>query len=240
YEGFTPWAYSIAPFITLRPYEQIRNDVCLHHLPVKLVGNGGGYGYGIMGATHHSLEDIGIMRLLPGMRIYIPFTSEDVEMAVEKMLNDKSPNYLRLNLIAKIKYDIPAFAAWRRIKGGNKGTVIGTGPVLENIFNINDNMLAGLEIWVVSIFPFEELPEALLQNIELTRKVITIEEHYEAGGLGEALAKALINKLSCSVSFNSLCANGYPGGRYGSQQWHQAENNLAGENLEIKLTEYLK
>ncbi|MEO7801840.1 MAG: hypothetical protein ABIR81_07565, partial [Ginsengibacter sp.] len=51
YEGFLPFIYSISPFITLRPYEQIRNDICLHNLPVKIVANGGGYGYGIMGST---------------------------------------------------------------------------------------------------------------------------------------------------------------------------------------------
>ena len=68
-EGFIPWVYSISPFATLRPYEQLRNDVCHHNLPVKIVGNGGGYGYGIMGATHHTLEDIGAMRLLPGMKV---------------------------------------------------------------------------------------------------------------------------------------------------------------------------
>src|SRR5882757_10052589 len=55
--GLRPWTYSIAPFIYARPFEQIRNDVCLHDLPVRLVGNGGGYGYGVMGATHHALED---------------------------------------------------------------------------------------------------------------------------------------------------------------------------------------
>ncbi len=56
-----PWAYSIAPFIYARPFEHIRNDVCLHNLPVVLVGNGGGYGYGVMGSTHHALEDYGVL-----------------------------------------------------------------------------------------------------------------------------------------------------------------------------------
>ena len=77
-EGHLPWVYSIAPFVVLRPYEQIRTDVCLHKLPVKLVGNGGGYGYGIMGATHHALEDVGAMRVLPNMRLYLPLTAADV------------------------------------------------------------------------------------------------------------------------------------------------------------------
>ena len=57
-EGHLPWVYSMATFVAFRPYEQIRTDVCLHKLPVKLVGNGGGYGYGIMGATHHAVEDV--------------------------------------------------------------------------------------------------------------------------------------------------------------------------------------
>src|SRR6478735_2574775 len=83
--GQLPWVYSAAVFTVLRPYEQIRNDVCLHKLPVKLVGNGGGYAYGIMGATHHALEDVGALRVLPNMRIYLPLVATDVEQAVALM-----------------------------------------------------------------------------------------------------------------------------------------------------------
>ncbi len=64
-EGLTPICYSIAPFLVFRPAEQIRLDVCLHDMDVKLVGNGGGYGYGIMGATHHAIEDIAGTFLVP-------------------------------------------------------------------------------------------------------------------------------------------------------------------------------
>ncbi len=96
-EGHLPWVYSTAPFVVLRPYEQIRNDVCLHRLPVKLVGNGGGYGFGIMGATHHALEDVGAMRALPNMRIYVPLAAADVAQVVNIMAQDPLPNYLRLN-----------------------------------------------------------------------------------------------------------------------------------------------
>ena len=63
-EGLEVWVYSIAPFCYARPFEQIRNDICLHRLPVRLLGNGGGFGYGVMGATHHAVEDCGV--LLPG------------------------------------------------------------------------------------------------------------------------------------------------------------------------------
>src|SRR4051812_28650845 len=83
--GHLTWVYSAAVFTVLRPYEQIRNDVCLHRLPVKLVGNGGGYAYGIMGATHHALEDVGAMRALPNMRIYLPLIAADVAPVVNSM-----------------------------------------------------------------------------------------------------------------------------------------------------------
>ena len=60
-QQFEVWAYSIAPFCYARPFEQIRNDIAFHALPVKLVGNGGGYGYGVMGPTHHAIEDYGVL-----------------------------------------------------------------------------------------------------------------------------------------------------------------------------------
>ena len=66
-QKFEVWAYSIAPFCYARPFEQIRNDIAFHALPVKLVGNGGGYGYGVMGPTHHAIEDYGVLLCLPNM-----------------------------------------------------------------------------------------------------------------------------------------------------------------------------
>ena len=83
--GTQCWAYSIAPFIFARPFEQIRNDICLHGLPVVVVGNGGGYGYGVMGATHHALEDYGIMLTLPKMRAYVPAFDGDLRTMIERL-----------------------------------------------------------------------------------------------------------------------------------------------------------
>lgn len=194
HEGFIPWTYSISPFVTLRPYEQIRNDVCLHNLPVKIVGNGGGYGYGIMGATHHNIEDIGAMRILPNMKVYVPFTTTDVEQAVEQMIADKSPNYLRLNMGAKINHPVDPFAQWRKIKDGTKGVVVGTGPVTENI--LNSELADDLEVWVLSIFPITELPVELISSLNATQKLITIEEHNGECGLRETLSYHLMNQLT--------------------------------------------
>ncbi|MBP6731677.1 MAG: hypothetical protein KA149_06450 [Chitinophagales bacterium] len=237
HEGFVPWAYSISPFVTLRPYEQIRNDVCLHNLPVKIVGNGGGYGYGIMGATHHNIEDIGAMRILPNMRVYVPFTAADVEDAVQQMVADKNPNYLRLNMGAKVNYPVTPFAQWRKIKDGTRGVVVGTGPVTENI--LNAAIADDLEVWVLSIFPIVDLPTELISSINATQKLITIEEHNGECGLRETLSYHLINQLTSSIKILSLAANGYPSGKYGDQKFHQAENNLGGEGLISELSKFL-
>lgn len=241
YEGFIPFIYSISPFITLRPYEQLRNDVCLHNLPVKVVANGGGYGYGIMGSTHHNIEDIGSMRILPNMKVFVPFTSQDVDSALQEMINDSSPNYLRLNL-ASTQDNIPDFLQWRKIKKAQnslKAVVIATGTVADNLFKLPTNLLDKLEIWLLSQFPVFEIPQELLETIERTKNLVTVEEHQGQCGLHETLASLLLKDLKTSINYHTLFASGYPSGKYGSQQWHLEENNLAGKGLENKLIDFI-
>ena len=89
--GFKVFAYSIAPFIYARPFEQIRNDIVFHNLPVCLVGNGGGYAYGYMGPTHHALEDCGVMNSL-GVRVVAPIFDNDIKIilkSIHSLLNVK-------------------------------------------------------------------------------------------------------------------------------------------------------
>lgn len=240
YEGFIPFIYSISPFITLRPYEQLRNDICLHNLPVKVIANGGGYGYGIMGSTHHNIEDIGVMRILPNMKVYVPFTKEDVLSSLEQMINDPSPNYLRLNLVSN-QTGIEQFTQWRRIKksDSSKAVVIGTGTVVDNLFKLPAELLDKLDIWLLGKLPVYDIPVELLEGIKKTRNVITIEEHQGQCGIHETLASLLLKKLKTGINYHTLYANGYPSGRYGSQQWHLEENNLAGKNLENKIIEFI-
>jgi len=239
-EGHLPWVYSTAPFVVLRPYEQIRNNVCLHKLPVKLVGNGGGYGFGIMGATHHALEDVGAMRGLPNMQLYIPLTLADVAQVVTLMADDPLPNYLRLNAAAKIPGDIPAFAPWRRLKSGRSCIVVAMGPVVQNLYDPElQELLDELEIWSVGMFPIEDIPAELAASIREKRRVVVIEEHYRACGLSEALSHLLLTGGVIPESFTSLHAVGYPTGRYGSQRWHQQESGLAGQALFSRLEKVL-
>jgi transketolase len=238
YEGFVPWVYSIAPFAILRPYEQIRNDVCLHNLPVKIVGNGGGFGYGIMGATHHTLEDVGVMRVLPNMKVYVPLTSLDVADAVHAMAVDPSPNYLRLNLPVKFEWQLPRFQQWRKIKDGKSAVMISTGPIVGNMLEMKD---AGeFEIWSVGVLPVYSFPAELRASVLEKRKVITLEEHRGQCGLNETIAHLILQHVHRAISFDALFVEGYVSGKYGSQRWHQEENGLAGERLAARLRAFLE
>jgi len=236
HEGQLPWVYSMAAFTVLRPYAQIRDNVCLQKLPVKLVGNGGGYGYGIMGATHHALEDVGAMRVLPDMRVFLPLVATDVEAVVSMMAADPLPNYLRLNAPAVLPEAIPAFAPWRRLKAGKSAVVIGMGPVLQGLYEMEAaHLLDELEIWSVGTFPIEAIPAELSASIKEKRRVITIEEHYRCCGLGEALSYLFLTSGVVPESLTCLHAAGYPSGRYGSQRWHQEESGLRGPALASRL-----
>jgi transketolase len=240
-EGHLPWVYSTAAFSVLRPYEQIRNNACLHRLPVKLVGNGGGYGFGIMGATHHALEDVGAMRALPNMRVFVPLVATDVAEVVSLMAQDPRPNYLRLNAPAVLPEPVLRFAPWRKLKPGRRAVVVGMGPVLQKLFEMGaPELLEELEIWSVGTFPLESFPAELAASIEAKRRVITIEEHYAACGLGEALSYALMTAGIMPSVFAGISATGYPSGRYGSQRWHQDESGLAGPKLVARLEQILR
>jgi len=240
-EGYLPWVYSMAVFTTLRPYEQIRHNLALHQLPVKLVGNGGGYGYGIMGATHHALEDVGALRALPNLRLYLPLVAADVAEVVGEMARDPLPNYLRLNAPAEIPGNVPAFAPWRKLKPGRSAVVVGMGPVVSSLYQMNaPELFDELELWSVGTFPLAELPPELSESIRTKRRVVTIEEHYRSCGLGEALSHLLLTSRVIPESLTSLHATGYPSGRYGSQRWHQEENGLAGPALVSRLESALR
>ena len=95
-EGFIPYVNTIATFITRRCFEQVAVDLCLHNLPVRLIGNGGGLVYAPLGPTHQAIEDISIMRTLPNMSIISPCDAVEMQTLMRQTLNYKKPLYIRL------------------------------------------------------------------------------------------------------------------------------------------------
>jgi transketolase len=231
--GFSPIVYSIAPFIALRPFEQIRNDICFHNLPVTLVGNGGGYGYGIMGSSHHALEDVGIMRAIPNMRVYTPVFASDVAKCLCAALDRRGPAYIRLGASVENFGEVAAgscWAAFRRILRGSKVVIVAMGPIVGNIISVLQHLPPdSVELWTAGEFPILEIDDAFKSAVRRIGKLITVEEHYRSAGMSENIAQHLVGIPNLEMM--SLCAKGYPSGRYGSQKWHQEESGLSGDGI---------
>jgi transketolase len=228
--GAKPWVYSIAPFCYARPFEQIRNDLCLNRLGVRLVGNGGGYAYGPMGATHHALEDYGVLLALPGMRAYVPAFDADIRPTVRAMSQRTLPCYLRLGRSEDERPAMPAYAPWRRLDDGEAGVLIAVGPPAGGLWRAlrERPVSARPELWVVSELDETSFapPPELLEAVSRAAKLALVEEHVAQGGFGRQFLHFLTARGRRIPTLVHAHARGYPSGRYGSQVWHRQECGL--------------
>jgi transketolase len=230
-EGLEPWVYSIAPFCYARPFEQIRNDITFHGLPVKLVGNGGGYGYGVMGPTHHAIEDYGVMLSLPNMHVYAPVFDEDVTDVISSAGAITSPAYVRLGRGEPPKgYVVPEYAPWRQLTKGRGGLVIAVGALastyVEVLMALEEDLRPNL--WAVAELPLESspLPADLLTQITTTSCLCVAEEHVARGGFGSELALHLLSRGILPQRFVHLRALSHRYERYGSQAYLRKQSRL--------------
>lgn len=240
-QGLEAWAYSIAPFCYARPFEQIRNDVAFHRLPVKLIGNGGGYGYGVMGPTHHAIEDYGVLLTLPGMRVFVPAFDEDVAEVVSRAGAATQPSYLRLGRGEIPRGYQPApYAPWRQLVRGSGPVVIAVGPLAGTYIQAMANWEEATRpnLWAVSELPLaaNPLPAELLRQIDASPRIVVAEEHVAQGGVASQLALHLaVNGLPIRPMVH-LCALAHHYERYGSQGWLRRQSRLDPESLAAALS----
>lgn len=199
--GKTVFTYSIANFPTLRCLEQIRNDVCYHNANVKIISVGGGYTYGTAGYTHHGVEDIAVMRVLPNMTVIAPGDPVETRLATTAIASTPGPCYLRLGKAGEpiVHEKIPDFQIGKiiKLKEGNDIALISTGGMLQTIFRAAIELeKLNYSVAVISVPTISPLDEKAILDIALsTQKLITVEEH-GIGGLGSAVAEILaINKI---------------------------------------------
>ncbi|QCP50761.1 transketolase [Trinickia violacea] len=234
-QGWETWAYSIAPFCYARPFEQIRNDVTFHKLPVRLIGNGGGYGYGVMGPTHHAIEDYGILLTLPNICAFVPAFDEDVSAVIARAGASPLAAYIRLGRGEAPKgYEVPAYAPWRQLVIGKGMPIIAVGPLagtyIEAISALPDAIRPNL--WVLGELPLSlnAPPKALMQQIEEAGKLCVVEEHVARGSFGSELALHLLsNGVFAKLHHLHAKAHHYP--RYGSQRYLREASGLDPKSL---------
>lgn len=238
--GMEIWAYSIAPFCYARPFEQIRNDIALHGLPVKIVGNGGGYGYGVMGPTHHAIEDYGVMLSLTGMEACIPVFDEDLDQAVKMVAENHHPTYLRLGRgEPPTGYKVPTFAPWRQLTAGDGPVVISIGPLAGTYIELCEALPKENRpnLWIVAMLPIETYapPDELIDQITASRRLVIAEEHVRRGGVGSEIMLWLAERGATPSKFVHHFAKSHRFERYGSQAYLRRQSGLDSASIAATL-----
>jgi len=193
--GLRPVCYTIAPFVTYRCMEQIRVDVCSHHVPVVIVGTGAGLSYASLGGTHHSCEEVGMLRLLPGLTILAPADEMEVRGAVKAALQHPHPVYIRIGKKGEpiVHKTEPDFVIGKAIvvREGTQICLLSSGTVLPVAIEAATRLEnSGNSVRVVSFHTIKPLDEAMLADaFRRFSLVATIEEHSVLGGLGGAVAE---------------------------------------------------
>lgn len=195
--GLIPYVYTINPFVCMRPFEQIRVDVAYMNTNVRIVGVGAGFSYGSAGATHHSIEDIAIMRVLPNMTVICPGDPWEVTEAVKASVDYKGPMFFRLGKHGEPVINNPKtiFKIGKAIKvrSGKDLSIITTSNTLEignNICEIlKQKKISSSLISMHTMKPFDvKIINALLKT---GKPIFTIEEHNIIGGLGSAVSEVI-------------------------------------------------
>lgn len=218
--GHTVFTYSIANFPTLRCLEQIRNDVCYHRAPVKIVAIGGGFSYGVLGISHHATEDVSIMRALPEMTVFCPGDLYEAGAATLAAYETPGPCYLRLDKSAATPGAAAArtfeLGCPRRLRAGDdRMTILGGGGILEEVLSAAEILAAdGLDCSVFSLHTIKPLDVDSIAGIARRASLlVTVEEHTLDGGLGSAVLEACatagvwpkaFRRFGLSVGFSSL------------------------------------
>lgn len=197
--GKIPFITSYAVFSPGRNYEQIRTTIALNQMPVKICGMHAGVSVGPDGATHQMLEDIGLMRMLPGMIVIVPGDAEEARKAVVAAAKTDGPVYIRFGravtpvfTTSETPFQIgKALLLWNT--SHPKVAILSTGSLSHSALvaakELSEEGIESVVLHVPTVKPFDR--EAILAVAQSADRVVTIEEHQVAGGFGSAVAEFL-------------------------------------------------
>jgi len=235
--GLRPVVYTIVPFVTTRCLEQIRVDVCYHRAPVTIVGVGGGLSYASLGATHHSCEDIGLLRILPELTVVCPGDAHEVRASLRAALAQPRPVYLRLGKKGEplVHPEQPQLQLGRGLvmREGRSLWLLSTGNMLATAMEVAQELsTAGIDAGVVSLHTVKPLDELLVARFfRESRLVVTLEEHSVIGGLGGAVAEWLAEQNRPRANLLRLGTRDEFLHPVGSQSFARQQHGLDGPSI---------
>lgn len=229
--GKIPFAYTIGSFLAYRSYEFIRVDVCLQNLNVKIVGIGAGVSYGYLGPTHHTTEDIAVLRSLPNLTLFSPACASETRAVIKAAYEIKGPVYIRLgtNNETELYEKNFEFEQGRGsiVKEGKDIVFICTGSITYDALQAAILLeREGISVKVISmhtIKPFDK--ELVIKSANNAKAIFTVEEHNIIGGLGSAVAEVLTeNRIS--IHFHRIGLQDKFAAGYGNHQDVKLQNHL--------------
>ena len=198
--GKKVYCYSIIPFLIMRCFEQIRNDLCYHNLDVVLLGAGAGMSYGILSSTHFALIDVAITRTLPNFSIFSPADEQEAILGTRSFKDHKGPGYIRIGqrvepVVYSEPYDFKFGQGHVLQEGDSSGVVIfSSGPITHEVVLANSLLEKelGQKATIIDIHTIKPLDRKLvLERSKGAQAIFTVEEHSQIGGLGGAIAETL-------------------------------------------------
>jgi transketolase len=241
--GLRPIIYTITPFTTTRCFEQIRVDVCYHQAPVIIVGTGSGLSYADLGPTHHSLEDLAILRTLPGMCVLAPCDSAELRLILRAALKQNKPVYIRIGKKGEpaIHSNLTKLDLGKAIiiREGSDVLLLSAGTIMSEVIKAADILKArGVSAGIVSFHSIKPLDTEFLDLASRQYKLfVSIEEHGVIGGLGCAIAEWSAPRVK---SIPLLCL-GTPDEfmhEVGSQEYARAKYGLVADKIAERVYAY--
>jgi transketolase len=195
--GLVPFVAAIAPFVTARPFEMFRNDLGYMRQNVKVVGRCAGLTYSDLGPTHQSLDDIALVRMIPGVTVVNPGDPVEIKKAVHAAAEHIGPVYMKIGSpkMPVLHGEDYAFELGKGVlmREGDDATLIGTGTVLSRAVEAAELLAKeGIHVRLIDLHTIKPLDtEMIVKAAKETGRIVTVEEHYLAGGLGSAVAEVL-------------------------------------------------
>lgn len=217
-EGFRVFAYAIAPFITMRCYEQIRVNLCLlsvvRKMNVNLIGVGAGYSYVVSGPTHQCYEDLSIMRALPNMAVYSPSDHMCAKGLLEACLENNGPKYLRFDaqLLPVIYSELPnnLSQGFQVLRTGEDVCLLATGYMVHTALHVAEKlMMHNINVMVIDIYDLTSFnSQALLDEIAQISLLVTLEEGFKGRGGLDAQMFNWLAKFNLSTKLLNIGVEG--------------------------------
>lgn len=196
--GRIPVVHALATFLTMRAFEFIRTDVGIAQLPVKLVGTFAGLSSEANGPTHQSLEDVALMRGIPGMNVWCPADEQDLLLGLEQVLQDPAPCYIRYSGFKPHASHVEDFQIGRAEvwSEGTDVTLLTYGLLFAECFKAAARLLqAGYSVGLVNMRMLKPVDsEAILAAAQRSRLLVVVEDHFKTGGLYSIVAETLLDQ----------------------------------------------